>query len=172
MTQSQANEKAIQLYRELDLPNPESIGDRYPHQVSGGQLQRLMAAMAMICDPKLLILDEPTTALDVTTQIEVLRSFKKLIKNKNTSAIYVSHDLAVVAQIADEVLVLKNGRTVEHGVIDDIISRPRQPYTAELIDAAHVMPEQLPPQRSPLFCLLYTSPSPRDLSTSRMPSSA
>ncbi len=150
MTQPQANEKAIQLYRELDLPNPESIGDRYPHQVSGGQLQRLMAAMAMICDPKLLILDEPTTALDVTTQIEVLRSFKKLIKNKNTSAIYVSHDLAVVAQIADEVLVLKNGRTVEHGVIDDIISRPRQLYTAELIDAAHVMPEQLPPQRSPL----------------------
>jgi peptide/nickel transport system ATP-binding protein len=147
MTQPQATEKAIQLYRELDLPEPETIGERYPHQVSGGQLQRLMAAMAMICDPQLLILDEPTTALDVTTQIEVLRSFKKLIRNKQTSAIYVSHDLAVVAQIADDVMVLKDGLTVEYGAIDDIINNPQHPYTAELIDAAHVMPKHLPPAR-------------------------
>ncbi len=150
LTQTQANEKAISLYRELDLPEPETIGDRYPHQVSGGQLQRLMAAMAMMCDPRLLILDEPTTALDVTTQIEVLLSFKKLIRNKNTSAIYVSHDLAVVAQIADEVLVLKEGREVEFGSIDNIISNPQHEYTKELINAAHVMPEQLPESRSPL----------------------
>ncbi|OED41698.1 hypothetical protein AB833_09115 [Chromatiales bacterium (ex Bugula neritina AB1)] len=150
MSQSRANEKAIALYRELDLPDPETIGDRYPHQVSGGQLQRLMAAMAMICDPQLLILDEPTTALDVTTQIEVLRSFKKLIGSKNTSAIYVSHDLAVVAQIADHVLVLKDGVAVETGPVSDIIIRPQHAYTAELIDAAHVMPEQLPEQRPAL----------------------
>lgn len=150
MSQSQATDKAISLYRELDLPEPETIGNRYPHQVSGGQLQRLMAAMAMICDPKLLILDEPTTALDVTTQIEVLRSFKKLIRNKKTSAIYVSHDLAVVAQIADEVLVLKEGRAVEFGPITQIINHPKHEYTIELINAAHVMPEQLPPARAPL----------------------
>lgn len=148
LTQAQATEKAISLYRELDLPDPETIGDRYPHQVSGGQLQRLMAAMAMICDPRLLILDEPTTALDVTTQIEVLRSFKKLIRNKNTSAIYVSHDLAVVAQIADDVLVLKDGREVEYGPINKIISHSQHIYTSELIKAAHVMPEQLPAARA------------------------
>ncbi len=149
MSQTQATDKAISLYRELDLPEPETIGQRYPHQVSGGQLQRLMAAMAMICDPQLLILDEPTTALDVTTQIEVLRSFKKLIRNKKTSAIYVSHDLAVVAQIADEVLVLKEGRVVEYGPITQIIDHPKHEYTIELINAAHVMPEQLPSARTP-----------------------
>ena len=143
-----AKEKAIDLYRDLDLPEPERIGRRYPHQVSGGQLQRLMAAMAMICDPRLLILDEPTTALDVTTQIEVLRSFKKLIRRKNTSAIYVSHDLAVVAQVADEILVLKDGSIVDAGSVNAIIERPNHPYTRELIDAAHVMPEALPPARA------------------------
>jgi len=142
--------KAQKLYTELDLPDPEHIGDRYPHQVSGGQLQRLMAAMAMICDPRLLILDEPTTALDVTTQIEVLRSFKKLINQNRSSAIYVSHDLAVVAQIADEVLVLKDGIIVEHGSVQAIIDNPQHSYTQELIDAAHVMPETLQaPRLSP-----------------------
>jgi peptide/nickel transport system ATP-binding protein len=148
LSQQDAERKAQALYRELDLPDPENIGERYPHQVSGGQLQRLMAAMAMICDPRLLIMDEPTTALDVTTQIEVLRSFKKLIKNKNTSAIYVSHDLAVVAQIADDVLVLKGGVIVERGSVQSIIDHPQHPYTRELIGAAHVMPETLPPSRS------------------------
>ena len=147
LSQHEATTKAIQLYRELDLPDPETIGERYPHQVSGGQLQRVMAAMAMICDPRLLILDEPTTALDVTTQIEVLRAFKKLIRSKQTSAIYVSHDLAVVAQIADAVLVLKDGRMVEAGTIDDILHNPRQDYTRQLIGAAHVMPQTLPPAR-------------------------
>jgi peptide/nickel transport system ATP-binding protein len=147
MSEHQAVEKAIALYRELDLPDPEQIGERYPHQVSGGQLQRIMAAMAMICDPRLLILDEPTTALDVTTQIEVLRSFKKLIRNKNTSAIYVSHDLAVVAQIADYVMVLKDGKVVEYGSVENIINYPNQAYTKQLIGAAHVMPESLPVPR-------------------------
>ena len=142
-----ATAKAIELYRELDLPEPEIIGKRYPHQVSGGQLQRIMAAMAMICDPRLLILDEPTTALDVTTQIEVLRAFKKLIRNKQTSAIYVSHDLAVVAQIADHVLVLRDGQMVEYGTVEDIIHRPTQDYTRQLIGAAHVMPTTLPVAR-------------------------
>ena len=141
--------KAVALFRELDLPEPETIARRYPHQVSGGQLQRMMAAMAMICDPRLLILDEPTTALDVTTQVEVLRAFKKLIRGKSTSAIYVSHDLAVVAQIADHVLVLRDGVMVERETAGDIIARPAQTYTRQLIGAAHVMPAAISPGRAP-----------------------
>ena len=143
MSRDDATRKAAALYGELDLPSPETIGRRYPHQVSGGQLQRLMAAMAMMCSPKLLILDEPTTALDVTTQIEVLQAFKNLVRENRTSAIYVSHDLAVVAQIADEILVLKDGRMVEYGSTETIISVPRQDYTRQLIAAAHVMPTQV-----------------------------
>ena len=149
LAEDEARAKAVALYRELDLPEPETIGRRYPHQVSGGQLQRMMAAMAMICDPRLLILDEPTTALDVTTQVEVLRAFKKLIRGKNTSAIYVSHDLAVVAQIADHVLVLRDGAMVELEAAGDIIARPAAAYTRQLIGAAHVMPATISPGRVP-----------------------
>ena len=149
LSEGEAKAAAVTLFRELDLPEPETIGRRYPHQVSGGQLQRMMAAMAMICDPRLLVLDEPTTALDVTTQVEVLRAFKKLIRGKNTSAIYVSHDLAVVAQIADQVLVLRNGVMVELNAADDIIARPAAPYTRQLIGAAHVMPATVSPGRAP-----------------------
>ena len=148
MSAEQAHEKAVSLYRELDLPDPETIGRRYPHQVSGGQLQRLMAAMAMICDPKLLILDEPTTALDVTTQIEVLHAFKKLIRERQTSAIYVSHDLAVVAQIADHILVLKDGHMVECGDAEQIVHAPRETYTRELLAAAHILPKSIPPKKA------------------------
>lgn len=143
MSRDDATRKAAALYGELDLPSPETIGRRYPHQVSGGQLQRLMAAMAMMCSPKLLILDEPTTALDVTTQIEVLQAFKNLVRENQTSAIYVSHDLAVVAQIADEILVLKDGLMVEYGSTETIITVPRQDYTRQLIAAAHVMPTEV-----------------------------
>ncbi len=142
-----AKQKAVALYAQMDLPEPDTIGSRYPHQVSGGQLQRLMAAMAMICDPKLLILDEPTTALDVTTQIEVLRAFKDLIKINNTSAIYVSHDLAVVAQIADNIMVMKDGEMIEYGPAEEIIAAPREDYTRQLIEAAHVMPKSVPVAR-------------------------
>ena len=143
MTKEEAKNKAEKLYKELELPNPDTIGLRYPHQVSGGQLQRLMAAMAMISDPKLLILDEPTTALDVTTQIEVLHSFKKLIKNNNTAAIYVTHDLSLVAQVADHILVLKDGVHIEYGTTNQIINNPQEDYTKPLIEAAHIMPDEL-----------------------------
>ena len=145
----EARAKAAALFGELDLPEPETIGRRYPHQVSGGQLQRAMAAMAMICDPRLLILDEPTTALDVTTQVEVLLAFRKLIRGRGASAVYVSHDLAVVAQIADQVLVLRNGAMVEAGATGDIIARPVEAYTRQLLGAAHVMPPAPPPGRAP-----------------------
>jgi peptide/nickel transport system ATP-binding protein len=135
MTQAQANQRAEALYCQLGLPHPESIGSLYPHQVSGGQLQRLMAAMAMMCRPKLLIMDEPTTALDVTTQIEVLQSLKRLIREQNVAAIYISHDLAVVAQMADEILVLKDGRMVELQSTRKMLDTPEQEYTRKLMGA-------------------------------------
>lgn len=143
MSREDALAKAARLYSDLELPDPENIGKRYPHQVSGGQLQRLMAAMAMISDPRLLILDEPTTALDVTTQIEVLHSFKKLIRDNNTAAIYVTHDLSLVAQVADHILVLKNGQMVEYGATEQIISDPQHDYTKALMAAAHLMPDEI-----------------------------
>ena len=137
---STAIARARDLYRKLDLPEPDSIGMRYPHQVSGGQLQRLMAAMALSSDPELVIFDEPTTALDVTTQIEVLKSFKEIIKTRKTAAIYVSHDLAVVTQMADRIVVLLNGRIVEQGPTEQIISNPEHEYTRTLMAAVRKTP--------------------------------
>ncbi len=135
MPRAAARARAVELFRALALPHPETIGERYPHQVSGGQLQRLAAAMALIGDPKLMIFDEPTTALDVTTQIEVLRAFKSVMKQGGMAGVYVSHDLAVVAQVADRIVVLKDGEIQEVGTTDDIIHRPQHPYTRELIAA-------------------------------------
>ncbi|MGK9230183.1 ABC transporter ATP-binding protein [Inquilinus limosus] len=136
MTAEAARRKACQLFRELALPDPDGIGDRYPHQVSGGQLQRLMAAMALINDPELVIFDEPTTALDVTTQIEVLRAFKSVVRTRKTTGIYVSHDLAVVAQIADRIAVLRQGRLQETGPTERLVTAPEDGYTRQLIAAA------------------------------------
>nr|WP_225612587.1 ABC transporter ATP-binding protein [Paracoccus sp. PAR01] len=135
MPMPQARAKAVELFRALALPDPENIGQRYPHQVSGGQLQRLSAAMALIGDPKLVIFDEPTTALDVTTQIEVLRAFKSVMKAGGMAGVYVSHDLAVVAQIADRIVVLKGGEVQEIGPTEAILHRPAHPYTRELLSA-------------------------------------
>ena len=133
MNRAQARMDAIRLFRELDLPNPDAFGNRYPHQVSGGQLQRAMAAMAMIAKPDLLVFDEPTTALDVTTQVEVLASFKKLIREHRTAALYISHDLAVVAQVADRIMVLRQGRMVEEGPATQILQQPQMDYTRMLV---------------------------------------
>ena len=135
MSRKEARSRAVNLYRQFMLPEPEKIGRRFPHQVSGGQLQRLMAAMAMCCGPEMLIFDEPTTALDVTTQIDVLKSFKDVIREQGVAAIYVTHDLAVVAQIADRIIVLLNGEIQEQGLVDDIISRPCHDYTCMLLAA-------------------------------------
>lgn len=140
MSRAEAEAKAVQLFRELALPNPETIGQRYPHQVSGGQLQRLMAAMALITDPDLVILDEPTTALDVTTQIEVLRAFRRVVRERRATAVYVSHDLAVVAQMADHILVLRNGQAQEVNTTERILSHPAHEYTQSLLAAARPAP--------------------------------
>lgn len=141
MTQEEATVRATELYHALELPDPELLGGRYPHQVSGGQLQRLMAAMALVGRPDLLVLDEPTTALDVTTQIEVLKAFKKVIQEEGSAAIYVTHDLAVVAQIADHIVVLYSGEVQEQGSVDQIINNPQHPYTKRLMAAAHAGPK-------------------------------
>ncbi|KSV67607.1 ABC transporter ATP-binding protein [Sinorhizobium sp. Sb3] len=135
MSPDEARLRAVELFRALSLPEPETIGSRYPHQVSGGQLQRLSAAMALIGDPKLVIFDEPTTALDVTTQIEVLRAFKSVMKKGGIAGVYVSHDLAVVAQIADRIVVLKGGETKEIGTTKEILDGAKHPYTRELLAA-------------------------------------
>ena len=140
MPQEEANRRAEDLYRALELPDPDRLGKRYPHQVSGGQLQRLMAATALCGKPDLLVLDEPTTALDVTTQIEVLKSFKSVIKQEGASAIYVTHDLSVVAQIADHIVVLYAGEIQEYGTADQVVTQPSHEYTRRLMHAVRPPP--------------------------------
>ena len=122
--EQEAAQDARQLFKDLQLPNPDSIGERYPHQVSGGQLQRVMTAMAMSPRPDLIIFDEPTTALDVTTQVEVLASMRQIVEHYNTAAIYITHDLAVVAQMADVIKVLRYGETVEDADTRKMLSEP------------------------------------------------
>jgi peptide/nickel transport system ATP-binding protein len=131
-TEEQAKADARKLYRDLQLPNPDQIGDRYPHQVSGGQLQRVMTAMAMSPRPDLIIFDEPTTALDVTTQVEVLASMRRIVEQFNTAAIYITHDLAVVAQMADVIKVLRYGETIEDAETRKMLSHPEKEYTKSL----------------------------------------
>lgn len=132
-----AEAKARALFAKLALPDPDRVGDRYPHQVSGGQLQRLMAAMALMTDPALVIFDEPTTALDVTTQVEVLQAFRRVFRQERATGIYVSHDLAVVAQMADHILVLNGGRVREQNRAAPLLAAPADDYTRMLMAAAH-----------------------------------
>ena len=135
----------IELYRRLRLPNPEEIGFRYPHQVSGGQLQRAMTAMAMSCRPDLIIFDEPTTALDVTTQIEVLASIRDIVEQFDTAAIYITHDLAVVAQMADRIKVLLKGDEVEEADTRTMLANPKEEYTKSLWAVRSFQREQKAP---------------------------
>lgn len=148
MTRPAAEARAIELFRKLGLPNPETFGTRYPHQVSGGQLQRAMTAMALCPQPDLVIFDEPTTALDVTTQIDVLVAIKAAIRDTGVAALYITHDLAVVAQVADDILVLRGGKKVEYGSTDQIINAPREAYTQALVSVRsidHVEKSEAPP---------------------------
>jgi peptide/nickel transport system ATP-binding protein len=133
MSRAEAERDAKDLYGRLHLPYPEVIGFRYPHQVSGGQLQRAMTAMAMACRPDLIVFDEPTTALDVTTQIEVLAAIREAVQQFNTAAIYITHDLAVVAQMADRIMVLRYGNLVEEGNTREMLANPREDYTRNLL---------------------------------------
>lgn len=147
MARSEAEGDATDLYRRIQLPNPDEIGFRYPHQVSGGQLQRAMTAMAMACRPDLIIFDEPTTALDVTTQIEVLAAIRNIVEQFNTAAIYITHDLAVVAQMADKIKVLLKGEEVEEADTPTMLSAPKEDYTKSLWAVRSHMREEQPPVR-------------------------
>ncbi|TYC63156.1 ABC transporter ATP-binding protein [Stappia sp. BW2] len=142
MSRSEARARAVELFGILGLPEPETFGDRYPHQVSGGQLQRAMTAMALCSRPELIIFDEPTTALDVTTQIDVLAAIKTAIVKTGTAALYITHDLSVVAQVADDIMVLRNGETVEYGSVEKIIENPDADYTRELVNVRAIRNEE------------------------------
>ena len=132
-SQFEAEARAVQLFKKLSLPEAETIGERFPHQVSGGQLQRIMTAMALCPEPDLVVFDEPTTALDVTTQIDVLAAIKEAIADTGVGALYITHDLAVVAQVADHIMVLRNGKMVEYGETEKIIYSPTEKYTQALV---------------------------------------
>lgn len=133
-----AEARAVDLFGRLGLPDPGTIGRRYPHQVSGGQLQRVMTAMALCPGPDLVVFDEPTTALDVTTQIDVLAAIKGAIRGTGVAALYITHDLAVVAQVADRIMVLRGGRMVEEGETGRIIHAPREDYTRALVSVRSI----------------------------------
>ncbi len=147
----EAEARAVELFRKLGLPEPENIGSRYPHQVSGGQLQRCMTALALCPEPELVVFDEPTTALDVTTQIDVLMAIKEAIRQTGVAALYITHDLAVVAQVSDDIMVLKMGEMVEYGPTDRIINRPREEYTRALVSVRSITHEEKPPAGEPVL---------------------
>ena len=128
-----AKERVISLFKQVMLPRPEAIYNSYPHELSGGQKQRVMIAMAIACNPKLLIADEPTTALDVTVQLEILKLLRKLQAETGMGMIFITHDLGVVAEIADDVAVMHNGEILEHGSVQQILQYPRHPYTQGLL---------------------------------------
>ncbi|MFY9210909.1 MAG: ABC transporter ATP-binding protein [Aestuariivita sp.] len=148
-----AENRAIELFGKLGLPDPENIGKRYPHQVSGGQLQRCMTALALCPEPDLVVFDEPTTALDVTTQIDVLAAIKDAIRDTGVAALYITHDLAVVAQVSDEIMVLRMGNMVEYGTVDQIINHPQEEYPQALVSVRSIdHPEKKPAGEPVLKC--------------------
>lgn len=151
MSKDEARKRALYLFGVLGLPSPESFGERFPHQVSGGQLQRAMTAMALCSNPELIVFDEPTTALDVTTQIDVLAAIKHAIEETHTAALYITHDLAVVAQISDDIMVLRHGRTVEYGSVQQIIEEPRQDYTRALVNVRQTLRDEAVDQSDALL---------------------
>ncbi|MAU96683.1 MAG: ABC transporter [Fulvimarina sp.] len=153
MDEAAARERAAYLFGVLSLPDPATFGERYPHQVSGGQLQRAMTAMALLPAPELIVFDEPTTALDVTTQIDVLAAIKRAIEETRTAAIYVTHDLAVVAQVADDIMVLRAGKMVEYGPVRKIIEAPDAEYTRELVSVRSLVQEEAADQSDRLLAI-------------------
>ncbi len=150
-SKADAEARAVELFRKLDLPEPETIGDRFPHQVSGGQLQRCMTALALCPEPDLVVFDEPTTALDVTTQIDVLKAIKEAIRDTGVAALYITHDLAVVAQVSDHIMVLRQGEMIEYGTTDQIINAPVDEYTKALVSVRSIDHKEKPPSGEPLL---------------------
>ena len=147
----EAEARAVDLFTRLGLPDPENIGHRYPHQVSGGQLQRCMTALALCPEPDLVVFDEPTTALDVTTQIDVLAAIKDAIRETGVAALYITHDLAVVAQVSDHIMVLRHGDMIEYGTTDQIINAPKDEYTQALVSVRSIDHEEKRPTDDPVL---------------------
>ena len=133
ITEDEAKARVISLFKKVMLPRPEAIYKSYPHELSGGQKQRVMIAMALACNPELLIADEPTTALDVTVQKEILKLLKELQKTENLSMIFISHDLGVVSEVSDDILVMHDGKVVEYGEAQEVLNHPKDPYTKGLL---------------------------------------
>ena len=156
---TQAEQRAIALFKKLGLPDPENFGQRFPHQVSGGQLQRAMTAMALCAEPDLIVFDEPTTALDVTTQIDVLAAIKEAIRDTGVAALYITHDLAVVAQVSDDIMVLRNGKMVEFGTAARIIHAPQQDYTRALVSVRSISHAEKAPTPEPLLSIRHVTAS-------------
>lgn len=135
LTKEERYQKAIQMLKDVELDNPERVYEQYPHELSGGMRQRVMIAAAMICTPKILIADEPTTALDVTIQAQIVRLLKRINREKKTSIIFISHDLSLVRQLCERVLVMQGGYIVESGSVEEIFHCPKEEYTQKLIAA-------------------------------------
>lgn len=135
MSKSERKRRAIEVLSDVELQNPGLVYKKYPHELSGGMRQRVMIASAMICDPKLLIADEPTTALDVTIQLQIVKLLQRLNREKNMALLFISHDLSLVKRLCDDIIVMHNGDVVEQGTAREIFENPREPYTRELIDA-------------------------------------
>ena len=140
-SKAEAKQKTIELFKEVQLPRPEAIFNSYPHQISGGQKQRVMIAMALACNPEILIADEPTTALDVTVQKTIIELLHKLKAERHMSLIFISHDLGVIKEIADRVLVMYKGEIIEEAAVKDLFANPRHPYTKGLL-ACRPSPQQ------------------------------
>jgi ABC-type glutathione transport system ATPase component len=135
-----ARERALDLMRQVQLPDPEHRFQAYPHQLSGGQRQRIVIAMAVATDPEILLCDEPTTALDVTVQRQILLLLERLRTELSLAMIFVSHDLAVVEQVSSRLVVMEHGRVVEQGATADVIAHPEHPYTRRLLDSVLPLP--------------------------------
>lgn len=135
MSKEERYKRAIESLRDVELPEPEKVYRKYPHELSGGMRQRVMIASAMICEPKLLIADEPTTALDVTIQLQIVKLLQKLNREKNTSVLFISHDLSLVKRLCKRIIVMNKGNVVETGDTDDIFYHPKEEYTKQLIQA-------------------------------------
>jgi oligopeptide/dipeptide ABC transporter ATP-binding protein len=163
LSRQAARAAAIEAMREVSIPDPARRVDDYPHQLSGGMRQRVMIAMALACDPKLLIADEPTTALDVTIQAQILELLDELRKNRELAVLLITHDLGVVAEVADRVAVMYTGRIVEESSVEELFARPKHPYTEGLLRSVPKLTTEHVMKKERLETIEGTVPSPTDL---------